>query len=79
MLGRQKQYYAWIGCLQAANAVSYIDNVTLQRFERGYVIEGVLNPPQSRYRKRIVLLDGGGWKFENMDDSGKVTSDITNP
>ncbi len=70
MRGAQKQYYAWLGCLQAENSSSTTTGVTIQQFSNGYVIEGVLNPPQSTYRNRIVLLNGGRWESEFMDSNG---------
>lgn len=73
MLGPQKQYYEWLGCLQGDNTASLGTNVIMQRFANGYVIEGILNPPQSSYRNRIVLINGGRWEREFMDKSGKFS------
>ena len=70
MLGPQKQYYTWLGCLQGSNTASVGRKVTAQRFANGYVIEGILNPPQSSYRNRIVLINDGRWEQERMDMSG---------
>jgi len=71
MLGEQKQYFAWLGCLQAENSSSQTDGVVAQRFDNGYVIEGVLDPPQSSHRKRFILLDDSAWESESIDDTGK--------
>jgi hypothetical protein len=69
--GPEKQFYSWLGCLQAENASSFAAGVLLQRFQNGYVIEGVLDPPQSRYRRRFVLLNDAGWESESVDDHGQ--------
>ena len=78
MLGPQKQYYAWLGCLQGNNTASIGMNVKVQQFANGYVIEGILNPPQSMYRNRIILINGGRWEQEFIDKSGKFVSTTPN-
>jgi hypothetical protein len=73
MLGPEKQYYAWLGCLQSETSASITQDVKLQQFSNGWVAEGILNPPQSSYRNRIVLYSDGRWESELMDARGKFT------
>jgi hypothetical protein len=70
MKGPQKHFYAWLGCLQGENTASTTSGVVLQQFSNGWVIEGVLNPPQSPYRTRILLINGDGWSSQPMDNTG---------
>jgi len=74
MSGPQKQYYAWLGCLKSPNSASITsEGVVVQKFQNGYVIEGVLDPPQSAYRQRIVLLNDSGWTSELIDKGGQYS------
>lgn len=71
MKGPQKQFYTWLGCLQAENTASTTRGVLVQQFSNGWVVEGVLNPPQSQYRTRVVLINGDGWSSQLIDNSGR--------
>jgi hypothetical protein len=75
MKGDQSYLYTWLGCLDTPSSHSHSDReqVQIQRFEKGIVIEGIVNPPQSTTRERFILRYDAGWNARFMDSNGTFT------